>query len=41
VDKLVEKMEEKIRWRKILGSTKVVLKKEEIKKLKRSMKNAI
>ena len=41
VDDLVEKVEGKTGWRKKVGSSKIVLKKPELKRLKREMKSAI
>lgn len=40
-DELAEKVDGKKGWRKKVGSVKVVLKKEDIKKLKKRMKHAI
>ncbi|KAH7350740.1 hypothetical protein BKA65DRAFT_549733 [Rhexocercosporidium sp. MPI-PUGE-AT-0058] len=40
-DDLAEKVEGRRGWRKKVGSVKVVLKKEDVKKLKKRMKNAI
>jgi hypothetical protein len=41
VEELAEKIEGKTGWRKRTASVKVVLRKEDIKRLKRRMKNAI
>jgi hypothetical protein len=41
VNELAEKIKGKGRWKSKIGSTKVVLRKEEIKRLKRRMKNTI
>ena len=41
VDELAEKIEGKSGWRKKARAAKVVLKKEDIKRLKRRMKNAV